>query len=473
MSIKKLTYYLEDADVTLRSDHLPLKKFLAKNTLNSKVNNWAIESSPFCITFEYIKRIKNTLADIMSRMIDIDPQIQPEPEPEGYELSYYTFDPLPALEVHNIQVSWEGSAQDDTTNDHLCNLSIDNEVLTKLQQEDKFCKNILKQIEKGNIVDGHLYKIENNILKRFIVDGDDMYETAMIPRSLTPQVLQMVHDELGHNGTHRTYILLKILYYWKGLKLSVEKHIKRCYQCQKRNRQVVKYARLHFDAATFPMQFISMDLIVEFHPPTSRKHRYALTVICMLTGYVFCVPLQTKTAEEVIQAYIDQVYSRFGGSLKILSDNVTEFKHKLFEQVAKELGVEYKLYTPSYHQASNGQTEGFHAFLKACIAKHIAPQLEWDVLVPLACAAYNFIPNEHSKESPFFLMFGRDPILPLNTLLGPKIRYLGNDVNILSLEAMKNMFEIATTNLKMAQERRDPENDPKPIKLQPGDTVLV
>ena len=45
MSIKTLTYYLEDADVTLRSDHLPLKKFLAKNTLNSKVNNWAIEIS--------------------------------------------------------------------------------------------------------------------------------------------------------------------------------------------------------------------------------------------------------------------------------------------------------------------------------------------------------------------------------------------------------------------------------------------
>ena len=66
MSIKKLTYYLEDADITLRSDHLPLKKFLAKNTLNSKVNNWAIEISPFHITFEYIKGIKNTLADTMS-----------------------------------------------------------------------------------------------------------------------------------------------------------------------------------------------------------------------------------------------------------------------------------------------------------------------------------------------------------------------------------------------------------------------
>ena len=124
---------------------------------------------------------------------------------------------------------------------------------------------------------------------------------------------------------------------------------------------MVKYTKLHFDVATFPMQFISMDLIGEFHPPTSKRHRYALTVICMLTGYVFCVPLKTKTTEEVIQAYIDNVYAKFGGSL---SDNGTEFKNKLFEQIAKELGVEYKLYTPPYHPASNGCIEGFHASLK-------------------------------------------------------------------------------------------------------------
>ena len=104
-SIKKLAYYLEDADITLRSDHLPLKKFLAKNTLNSKVNNWAIEISPFCITFEYIKGIKNTLADTMSRLIDIDPQIQQESEPEGYKFGYYMFDTLPALDVSNIETT--------------------------------------------------------------------------------------------------------------------------------------------------------------------------------------------------------------------------------------------------------------------------------------------------------------------------------------------------------------------------------
>ena len=101
---------------------------------------------------------------------------------------------------------------------------------------------------------------------------------------------------------------------------------------------------------------------------------------------------------------------------KIFSDNGTEFKNRVLEQVTKELGVDYKLYTLPYYPASNSRIEGFHAFLKACISKHVAPQIEWDVLVPLACAAYNFMPNKHSKESPFFLMFGRDPVLPLNTI---------------------------------------------------------
>ena len=70
-------------------------------------------------------------------------------------------------------------------------------------------------------------------------------------------------------------------------------------------------------------------------------------------------------------------------------------------------------------------------------------------------------------------MFGRDPVLPLNTLLGPKMTYLGNDINILSLEAMKNMFEITATNLKITREKGDPENKTLPTKLQPGATVLV
>ena len=348
MSIKKLAYYLDDADITLRSDHLPLRKFLAKNTLNSKVNNWAIEISPFHISFEYIMGIKNTLADTLSRLIDIDPQAQQESEPEGYEFGYYTFDMLPALEVSNVEATQDTSIHVNDSNafkNDPWKLPISNDT-SQLQQRDMFCKHILTQIEKGNIKEGQPYVMEDKLLKRYVIDGNNMYETTVMPRALIAQKLQMAHDNLGHNGTHRMYTLLKRLYYWKGLKPSVTKHIKMCYQCQRRNKQVVKYATFHFDVATFPMQFISMDLIGEFHPPTTKKNQYALTVICMLTGYVFCIHLRTKTAEEVIQAYIDNIYSKFGGSVKILSDNGTKFKNKIFEQVAKELGVVHKLYTP-------------------------------------------------------------------------------------------------------------------------------
>ena len=179
-----LAYYLEDADVTLRSDHLPLKKFLAKNTLNSKVNNWAKEISPFRITFEYIKGIKNTLADTMSCLIAIDPQVQSEAEPEGYEFGYYTFDQLPALDIQEIQTS----PSDDQNGNLTCELPVKTDVLIKLQQEDEFCNNILQQIEKGNVKEGQLYKIDNQQLKRLVTDGNNTYETIVIPRSLVPQV---------------------------------------------------------------------------------------------------------------------------------------------------------------------------------------------------------------------------------------------------------------------------------------------
>ena len=159
----------------------------------------------------------------MSCLIDIDPHIQPEPEPEGYEFGYYTVNPLPALEVHNIEATSTESTQDDTSDDHLWKLPIINDILSKLQQEDEFCKNILGQIEKGNIVEGQLYIIKDNILKRYVVDGDDTFETTVMPRSLTPQILWMVHDELGQNGTHQTYILLKRLYYWKRVETKCRK----------------------------------------------------------------------------------------------------------------------------------------------------------------------------------------------------------------------------------------------------------
>ena len=471
-SIKKLSYYLEDADIILKSDHLPLKKFLQKNTLNSKVNNWAVEISQYRIKFEYIKGIKNTLADTMSRLIQIDPETKLQPAEEGFEFGYHAFENMEPIDYETNVVDSITSKDPIPLPGEEIKLPLEDEKLKELQQKDKFCKEVMEKLSKGQLQSGQPYYQGEGILKRFVEDGKQRFEAVVLPQVLIGAVLQLAHEGQGHNGSPRTYALIKRYYYWKGLKSMVKKHMQACKLCQEHNKHVVKYSKMNFEAEPAPMRFISMDLIGEFHPPSSKGNRYALTVICMFTGYTFCIPIPNKMAKTVLKAYMDNVYCQFGGSIKILSDNGTEFKNKLMEEVSEELGVEYKIYSPPYRPQSNGRIESFHYFLKACIAKHIAPQLEWDDIVPLACTAYKFLPNEHSRESPFFLMFGRDPFLPLTKLLKPKIKYLGNDENILSLEALKNMYQLVVTNLRYAREKRQPKTYVEP-KLKEGDLVLV
>ena len=85
MSVKKLSFYLTDADILLKSDHLPLKKFLQKNTLNNKVNNWAMELEAFNIRFKHVSGKANILADTFSHLVDIYPDARLDPKNAGWE----------------------------------------------------------------------------------------------------------------------------------------------------------------------------------------------------------------------------------------------------------------------------------------------------------------------------------------------------------------------------------------------------
>ena len=101
----------------------------------------------------------------------------------------------------------------------------------------------------------------------------------------------------------------------------------------------------HFSSPPQPMEFIAMDLIGEFHPASSKGNRYALTAICMLTGFTFCIPLKSKCAEDVIKAYIDHICCPFGPSRKILTDNGTKFKNKLWTEVFNKLKDRTEIHT--------------------------------------------------------------------------------------------------------------------------------
>ena len=241
-SIKKLSYYLEDAEIILRSDHLPLKKFLQKNTLNTKVNNWAVEISPYKIQFEYIKGIKNTLADTMSRLIQIDPEAKLCPEQEGYEFGHHAFEDMEPVrcEVQEIKTSQLNDAiplpQEEIK------LPLGDEKLQALQAQDKFCKDISSKLQQEQLQNKNLYYKENGVLKRFVEDGKQKFEVVVLPQVLSSAALQLAHEGLGYNGSPRTYALLKRYYYWKGLKPIVRKHVQTCKFFQEHNKQAVKYS---------------------------------------------------------------------------------------------------------------------------------------------------------------------------------------------------------------------------------------
>ena len=318
MSVKKLSFYIDTAKITVKSDHLPLKKFLEKNTLNSKVNNWAVELESQNITFEYIPGIRNTLADTLSRLIEMDENIKLQPEEEGKEFRYFPFEELPPVttqvveevikcEIGNINIQHMDPIEINTD----IHLPLKDDKLVKLQESDPHTKQLRKQWKNKNL-DQNTYTMENNILKRKLVDNRLLYTPIVVPDVLKDCLLILAHDKQGHNGFRRTYASLKNRYHWKGMKKSVYQHCTNCQVFTKHNIKTQQLKNEHFSSTPQPMEFIAMDLIGEFDPASSKGNRFALTVVCMLTGFTFCIPLKCKRAEDVIKAYIDHICCTFG-----------------------------------------------------------------------------------------------------------------------------------------------------------------
>ena len=100
--------------------------------------------------------------------------------------------------------------------------------------------------------------------------------------------------------------------------------------------------------------------------------------------------------------------------------------------------------------------------------------MEWDEIVPLATSAYNFFPCQSSRESPFVLMFGRDPITPFLSLLKPSPQYWGERRGHLHLDALQHLYAVTAENLKRVREKENTETETNlQNDLKIGDLVLV
>ena len=112
----------------------------------------------------------------------------------------------------------------------------------------------------------------------------------MIPQTLQPYILFESHNTLGHNSSTRLYNVFKRHYYWRRIQQYCNKYVHSCPECQQITLKEPYYVNLHLSILQFPMFFISIDILGQYCE-TENGNQYALTVQCMLTNYVFMIPI--------------------------------------------------------------------------------------------------------------------------------------------------------------------------------------
>ena len=128
------------------------------------------------------------------------------------------------------------------------------------------------------------------------------------------------------------------------------------------------------------------------------------------------VATSDQTALTIAKLFVEQIVCRHGVPAQLLSDCGAAFLSHLLTEICKLLGVE-KLNTTAYHPQTDGLVERFNRTLTDMLAKKVEQsEKNWDNHLPFVLFAYRASLQESTGESPFYLLYGRDPRLP--TTLG-------------------------------------------------------
>ena len=259
MAVRKLSFYITDTEVTIKCDHLPLKKFLQKQTLNAKVNNWAVELEQFNLKLVWIQGVKNTIADSLSRLLDVDPKAKLQAKKEGQEFGMFCFEGVDEIseilpdfwkplkdQVEHLEITYEEGVVKEV------HLPLSVKQMIQLQKNDAQAKNIVDKLRKEKDK-AKMFIMHDGVLCRLWTEEKETFRCTFVPQVLRDQLLILAHNRNGHNGGRRTYMALKKMYYWPGMKSEVFKHCKTCKECMLQNQANTSGESKHFKVPEVPM----------------------------------------------------------------------------------------------------------------------------------------------------------------------------------------------------------------------------
>lgn len=316
---------------------------------------------------------------------------------------------------------------------------------------------------------------EHNIVYRvwYPLNGKrrmDVRKQLYVPRVFRRDVLALQHDGLmsGHYGTKRTFDRIRDRFFWPTMYADTEKWVKSCEDCNSK-KTPARRASIPIQEMTVPnrpFEQVSMDFTGPY-PKTTRGNASILVITDRFSKWVEAYPVDSTDENTVAKVFVEQFITRHGCPDRVLTDRGANFLSKVMYEVYSLLDI-HKLNTTAYHPETNGQTERFNHTLLTTLSMYCAfDQKDWDQFISFAVFAYNTAYNETIQEMPFYVVYGREPRMPMDMLL----RLPGDSYPSIS-EYVSQTAQNFRTAYKSVREKLNDVNSARALANQNGQSIL-
>ena len=239
----------------------------------------------------------------------------------------------------------------------------------------------------------------------------------VLPKRFICKVILACHDDNGHLGMEWTIRLLQERFFWPKMAEDVCTHIHTCERCL-RFKQPQERAEMQPILVSYPMELIHLGFLTLGGKAGDAKSTNILVITDHFTKYAQAYITPKQTAIVVAHTLWENFLVHYGWPEKILTDQGKSFENNLFQELCNLAQVK-KLHTSPYHPETNGQCEHFNVTLISMLGTLPShAKKNWQGWVATLTHAYNCTVSPVTGFSPYFLMFGRTPKLPLDIDLG-------------------------------------------------------
>ena len=339
------------------------------------------------------------------------------------------------------------------------------------QLSDEYCAGIINKLySKKDTV--KKYEIKNSHGLLSTIDGK-----IVVPKSKKEAVLKLNHDHklAGHLGIIKTLKRIQDRFYWPKATYDIKNYINNCLICAKRKslNKTFKAPLKSIEVPNKIWETLAMDIVGPI-TESYNGNKYILVVSEYTTRYVMTMPMENQTAKTVAKNFVYEVLLKYGAPEKVLTDQGRNFLSELIAEICKLFNIK-QIRTTAYHPQTDGLVERFNRTMIDMLASfvHSIPE-KWDEYLPFITLAYNSSIHTSIKNSPFYLLFGREPSLAIDIEKPLRYRAIESENNIIS-QQWHNALKIAKLHLLKAQKKQKAYYDKNCLrtKFNINDQVLL